>query len=578
MKDIKNFKTILYYLRNKKVMLIIYIILILLLNLTPVVKAYLWANAFQELIDGNKYGFTMYILLEGVIFVIIFPIITALSGIIYTKLENKFIENVNKDLYKKITKLPAIAFEDYSVGEFINRLNSDPDRILELLNKLIKLTGNLFIGIFIVILSFTISIKVGLEFVLLCVVMFIFANIYYPKIKKYQKEIKKESDGYVKVATQNISGIREIKSLGIEDNIINRINKIIESLFKKQIKIGNTETIYYALNNCSYIFITLLILTTMGYQLLQGDINLVSFVLLEEFIGRINKIVESLSEFGVAYNKVTVSLKRINEILKNELFDDEKFGNKEIINEKYNIKFKDVVFKYRDTDKYNILKGLNLTLEPNKKIAIVGKSGQGKSTLFNLLLRYFDCNKGTIKIDNIDIKDLSEKSLRDNISIIRQAPYLFNTTIVDNFKVVKEDVTLEEIRDVCKKAYIDDYIMSLPEKYDTIIGEGGVNLSGGQKQRLAIARTLLKNTKVILFDEATSALDNESQEYIKKTIDDLVKDHMIIIVAHRLSTIIDADIIYVISDGKMEACGTNEELLKNSDLYRKLYNPEVLDI
>ena len=207
----------------------------------------------------------------------------------------------------------------------------------------------------------------------------------------------------------------------------------------------------------------------------------------------------------------------------------------------------------------------------NKKIAIVGRSGNGKSTLFNLLLRYFDTTEGNILIDGIDIKDLTEASLRNNISIIRQTPFLFNMSILDNFKIVKPNTTLKEIREVCKKAYIDDYIMSLPNKYKTIIGEGGVNLSGGQKQRLAIARTLLLDTKIILFDEATSALDNESQEYIKKTIDNLIKDHTVIIVAHRLSTIVDADIINVIDQGKLDSSGKHEELLKNSKVYQKLY-------
>ena len=218
-----------------------------------------------------------------------------------------------------------------------------------------------------------------------------------------------------------------------------------------------------------------------------------------------------------------------------------------------------------------------MAVEPNKKIAIVGKSGQGKSTLFNLLLRYFDASKGTIELNGMNIKDISEKSLRDNISVIRQAPYLFNSTILDNFKIVDENVTLKKVREIAKKAYIDDYIMSLPNKYDTVIGEGGVNLSGGQKQRIAIARTLLKDTKVILFDEATSSLDNESQEYVKKTIDDLVKTHTIIIVAHRLSTIMDADLIYVIDEGKVSDFGTHESLMKSSKLYKKLYSPEVLD-
>mgnify|MGYP002869102201 CR=1 FL=1 len=250
--------------------------------------------------------------------------------------------------------------------------------------------------------------------------------------------------------------------------------------------------------------------------------------------------IREVSEFGVNWNKVSVSMKRIAEILNNELYQDEKFGNKTLKEKDCTVSFNDVYFKYRPEEEL-ILKGLTMEIEPHKKIAIVGKSGQGKSTVFNLLLRYFDTTDGSITVNGIDIKDLSEKALRDNISVIRQNPYLFNQTIMENFKVLKPKVTLEEVRNVCKKAYIDDYIMSLPNGYDTLIGEGGVNLSGGQKQRLAIARTLLKDTKVILFDEATSALDNESQEYIKKTIDDLVKTHTIIIVAHRLSTIQDSE-------------------------------------
>jgi ATP-binding cassette subfamily B protein len=235
------------------------------------------------------------------------------------------------------------------------------------------------------------------------------------------------------------------------------------------------------------------------------------------------------------------------------------------------IVFENVSFRYREEEK-NTLNGLNLTIPPHKKIAIVGRSGNGKSTIFNLLLRYFDPTSGRITLDDVNLNLLTEDTLRNSISIIRQTPFLFNLSIIDNFKLVKDDVSLAKVREVCKSAYIDDYIMSLPDKYDTIIGEGGINLSGGQKQRIAIARTILLNTKVILFDEATSALDNESQEYIKKTIDNLVKDHTIIIVAHRLSTIIDADIINVIDKGKLVASGTHNYLLKNCSVYQNLYN------
>jgi len=319
-----------------------------------------------------------------------------------------------------------------------------------------------------------------------------------------------------------------------------------------------------------YFLLQLIILGTSGYLVIKGKLTYALFIVIESYIWRIDGVVESLSDFGINYNKVKVSLKRIDEILNNRKYKDEKFGKKELKNTKGIIEFKSVSFKYDEDEEYT-LKGLNLKIEPNKKIAIVGRSGNGKSTIFNLLLRYFDASIGNVLVDGINIKDLTEESLRNNISIIRQSPFLFNMSILDNFKVVKEDATLEEIRDVCKKAYIDDYIMSLPNKYDTIIGEGGVNLSGGQKQRIAIARTLLINTKIILFDEATSALDNESQEYIKQTIDNLILDHTVIIVAHRLSTIVDADTICVIEDGSLEATGTHKELLKTSKTYKSLY-------
>ena len=397
---------------------------------------------------------------------------------------------------------------------------------------------------------------------------------FFPKIQKTQEKIKKESDSYVKSVTENITGIREIKSLGIKKNVEEKVFNSLDLLYKHEKKIRNYEVWYYSINNLCYFILEFLILFTAGKLFIEGKIIYAMFAMLDAYIWRVDEVVESLADFGVDYNKVVVSLKRLDEILNNRLYQDEVFGNKELTNVQGVIELKNVYFKYQN-DAGNTLNNLNLTISPNKKIAIVGRSGNGKSTIFNLLLRYFDVNDGLITIDGVNIRDLSESSLRSNISVIRQTPFLFNMSIMDNFKLVNENITIDMVRDVCKRAYIDQYIMSLPNGYDTIIGEGGVNLSGGQKQRIAIARTLLLNTKIILFDEATSALDNESQEYIKKTIDDLVKDHTLLIVAHRLSTIIDADLIYVIDKGKLESFGTHKELLKKSKVYQKLYNNEL---
>ena len=573
MKKVSTFKILFHYLKDEKLKLSIYIFLVLMTYLPSLATAYFFGAALEKLVMKDFKGFAIYLVGVQFAYIVFYTILQIPRDKIYNYLEIKFTKNVSRDLYQKIDKLPAIAFEDIGVGEFINRLYTDPERVMSLLAQLVKLICKSFVIIVVFIVSFKISLLLGFEIVLFGFIMGFISMKFFPKIKKTQENIKKESDNYVKVATENITGIREIKSLGIKKNIENNIFNILDVLFKHSKDIRNYEIIYYSLNKLAYFVLQFIILLTAGYYVVIGTLSYGMFMMLEKYIWRIDDVVESISDFGVNYNKVTVSLKRIGEIVNNELYEDEKFGKKKLKKVKGIIDFENVIFHYRE-DEEDTLKGLSMKIEPKKKIAVVGRSGNGKSTIFNLLLRYFDTSKGTIKIDGINIEDLTEKELRNNISIIRQSPFLFNLSIFDNFKLVKDNVTLEEIRKVCKKAYIDDYIMSLPNKYETIIGEGGVNLSGGQKQRLAIARTLLLNTKIILFDEATSALDNESQDYIKRTIDELVKDHTVVIVAHRLSTIVDADTIHVIDKGKLAASGTHKELLKTCKVYKGLYNSE----
>lgn len=573
MEKLKQFKIFWRYIKDDKFKLFLYVLLVALSYLPALVAVYFWGVAVEALTAKNFSLFAMYLIIYEGIYILLYTFLQIPRDYLYTYFEIKFTKNVSKELYRKMDKLPTIAFEDIGVGEFINRLYTDPDRVMELLSKMVRLICKAIVVLVVIVIAIKVSWILFAEIMLLAFIMGFISTKFFPKIKKSQEKIKKESDAYIKVATENMTGIREIKSLGISSIIENKISKVIDNLFGHTAKVRKYERWYYALNNLTYFIIQFLILLTTGKLYLNGVINLSIFLMIESYIWRIDEVVESISDFGVSFNKVTVSLKRIGEILNNELYQDEKYGTKELTDTKGIINFKNVKFKYTETEQYT-LKGLNLKIEPNQKIAIVGRSGNGKSTIFNLLLRYFDSTQGKITIDDIDIKELTEESLRKNISIIRQSPFLFNLTILENFKLVKENITLEEVRECCKRAYIDDYIMSLPDKYETVIGEGGINLSGGQKQRLAIARTLSLNTKIILFDEATSALDNESQEYIKKTIDDLVKDHTVIIVAHRLSTIVDADMIHVIENGKLAGSGCHKELLNDCPTYQNLYTKE----
>lgn len=552
----------------------ILLVILMICNYIPDLCCPIFIGKALEFLLLKKYAlFVKYLVLYFSGYVIVYGILLIPRMILYNKLQMSFINKVCKDMYNKYQNLPAIAFEKAGVGELINRLSSDPDRVLDLLNQLVKMILKIIMALIIVVVSFKISIFIGIEITIFAIIMGIISSKYFPVIKNTQKEIKKESDKLIKRATENLTGIREIKALGIKNNMINLINNDIDNYCNKSLKINRYESVYNGLNNVVYYVLQFIILLTCGYLFIKGHIVYSVLMMVHTYIWRIDEVAETLSSFGVNYNKVKVSLSRIDEVVNNKIFKDEIYGDINLNNPKGNVTFKNVSFKY--TKKENLtLDNLSLNIKTNQKTAIVGRSGNGKTTIFNLLLRYFDVTNGEVLIDGVDIKELTEESLRKTISCVRQNPFLFNMSIFENFKIVKPDITLKEVKEVCKRAYIDEYIESLPKKYNTIIGEGGINLSGGQKQRLAIARTLLLNTKIILFDEATSALDNESQKYIKMTIDDLTKDHTIIIIAHRLSTIIDADEILVIENGKLESKGNHKDLLKKSKVYKGLYENE----
>ena len=399
------------------------------------------------------------------------------------------------------------------------------------------------------------------------------SNKYLPSIKESQKEINKQKDEAVANVSENIRGIREIRALGIRKSMNNNFKNLVRNTYFKINKQMITEKNYNAWVYNLNTILEFVIFATCILLIINGTGTFAFFMAMTYYVYRFMNTIELMTNLSSSYQKMKVSMERINEILDNKLYKDETFGTVTRTDIEGNIEFKNVTFKYPNEEK-EIFKEFNIKIPTGKKIAIVGKSGQGKTSIFNLLLRYFDVDSGVILIDDLPIEDFTEDALRQNIAIIRQEPFIFNKTILENLKIIDPYMSLKKIRNACKLAEIDDYIMSLPKKYDTMIGEGGINLSGGQKQRLAIARALLKDSKIILFDEATSALDNENQAKIKKAIDNLVKDHTIIIVAHRLSTIIDADIIYLIDDGQVVDEGTHKSLLRKNEIYKTLYENE----
>lgn len=491
------------------------------------------------------------------------------------KEESKLTCLLGYNTYKKALNLPASAYEEMSSGEVINRITNDTNTLSSSFSSVLRMISSLVSSVVVLVYIFIKSWIIGLEIIFIMFILFLILRKHNPLLKKLDKARKEKQDNYTSLINESVRGIREIKTLGVKRNLLSNIHELIDDIYVRiteEIDIEkrfNIRTSFLkALLECG-VFATCVVL--LYYQ----RINLTFFIAMTYYVYRYTWLLEEINDLTQSYQKIVVSLSRVNDILENRLSKDEEFGEKFINDVQGVIEFKNVGFGYPNEE--HILNDFNLKLEPHKKIAIVGSSGQGKSTLFNLVTRVFDPNEGEITLDGINLKELSEDELRKDISIIRQEPFVFNRTIKENFEIINKDITIEEIRKCTKMAYLDDYIMSLPKGYDTVLGEGGVNLSGGQKQRLSIARTLSKGSKVILFDEATSALDNKSQEYIKKTIDELVSTHTVVIVAHRLSTIIDADIIFVVDSGKIVDSGTHKQLLKKSKIYKNLYETESLN-
>lgn len=575
MKNIKEFIPLWKLVKEDKCKFIIATLLIIISNFFSVVSGYLIGEATQYLTD-TKYAMSILYLVIYVIFNSIEDVGLYNTGSCMLELiESKVSRKLGYFTYKKAINLPAYAYEKTSSGEVINRIVSDADSLSFSFGRLVALISSLTASLIVLIYIFINSWVLGIEIIIFVGLLYLVINKYDPMLINVHKERKKSQDKFTSLVNESIRGIREIKTLGIKNNLMSNMKEIIKSIFDKSKEEVSIRRKYNALTFLLKIFLEGIVFITCAFLICNGNITIGFFVTMTYYIYRFTNLIDNINSFSQTYQKLIVSLQRVNEILENRLYEDEIFGNEKINKVKGLIEFKNVSFSYPDED--NIINDFNIKLEPNKKIAIVGKSGQGKSTLFNLITRVFDVKEGLITLDDINIKDLTEEELRKHISIIRQEPFIFNRTILENFKIIDKDIKLEDIRKYTKMAYLDDYIMSLPNKYDTVLGEGGVNLSGGQKQRLSIARTLAKNSEVILFDEATSALDNSSQDYIKKTIDNLIKDHTVVIVAHRLSTIMDADIIYLVDKGKVVDSGTHNELLKTNKTYKNLYETESLN-
>ena len=485
-------------------------------------------------------------------------------------------KNLQIKLGKEILNITQKDMEQNSSGMFIQRIMNDTEKMadfiswggLDNIRQILANIGALFA-------TQIINRQVFLYYLFVTIVLTL-VNI--KRTKKYGKkdiQFRSKSENVSGLIGELVRGIKDIKMLNAKKSFMIKLQENIIDQNQKRFEMVKINMIYkYIIDTLKAIFEFGLIILLI-YLVQNNTITIaIAIALFNYKSGIMTTVMEKISNLLDLTKSFNISCNRVFSILDNKTFAKEVFGKKHLNNIKGNVEFKNVTFGYSQDN--NILKNLNFKLISGEMIGIVGKSGAGKTTIFNLLCKMYTIKSGDILIDNENINELDEESIRGNVTIITQNPYIFNMSIRDNLKLVKEDLTDEEMIESCKLACLDEFIDSLPNKYDTIVGENGVVLSGGQKQRLAIARALIQKTKIILFDEATSSLDNETQSEIQKAILNLKNQYSILIIAHRLSTIINCDKIMILENGKITDQGNHKELLDRNNTYKTLYQTEIL--
>lgn len=570
-KQKKDGVRMLQYFKSVKASLVWFVIFTIIMCVISVVTPIVNANLLTSLTELNI-NKSMVLALIMILVSLLKVFNSYFANVVYLrKIKKNVMLNIRRDMIKNVFEMETANFDEHSSGEFTNRISSDPENISAILSVVQYSFFNLITDIFVVGYIFYLNWILGLIYVLSLYITYNYEKNTMDKLKQISEKNKIVSDKNSGLLNEVIRGIRDIKTL----NLTKKMHEMVIDGLDESTKLEGDKAIK---SSASYDItqfmqsITIFVIIVVGILLVNNNLltatNLIIIYMYKTNVYDISLCYRSVKEY---LNEYSIASKRIFEFMDNKKYPKEKFGKKELEKVDGKIEISNLSFAY---DKKKVLNNINLIIEPNDTIGIVGESGNGKTTLLNLLSKSYNVSNHKIKIDGIDINDLTKESLRDNVSVISQNPYIFNLSITDNFKLVGDNITDEQIVDACKIAQIHDYIMTLPNKYDTLLGEGGLNLSGGQRQRLAIARALLKKSKIILFDEATSALDNVTQNELQKSINNISDDYTIIIVAHRLSTIKDCNKIYVMNNGEIVASGTHKELLKN-EYYKKLYQQDI---
>ncbi|WP_077211020.1 ABC transporter ATP-binding protein [Bacillus dakarensis] len=512
-----------------------------------------------------------------VIFIVVRPPVEYYRQYFAQWTASKILYDIRDKLFTHVQKLSFKYYSNTKAGEVISRVINDVEQ-----TKSFIITGlmNLWLDVATIVIAIIIMMTMDVTLTIVSILLFPF---YAFSIKYFfgnlRKLTRKRSQALAEVQSylhERVQGMSVIKSFAIEDKEQKRFDQTNSNFLDKAIDHTKWNAKAFAVVNTITDIAPLLVIGFSGYQVINENLSIGEMAAFIAYIDRLYNPLRRLVNSSTTLTQSIASMDRVFEFV-DEKYDIDDSPNAIFCeNVKGHIEFKNVSFSY-DEKEEEVLKNISLDVKQGETIALVGMSGGGKSSLVSLIPRFYDVTEGAILLDGTDIRTFKVRSLRDNIGMVLQDNILFSESVKSNILIGKSDATEEEIIDAAKAANAHDFIMNLPEGYDTKVGERGVKLSGGQKQRVAIARVFIKNPPILILDEATSALDLESEHLIQEAIEKLAKDRTTFIVAHRLSTITNVDRIVVIDNGKVIEIGSHEELMAKQGNYYKLFQIQQLE-
>jgi len=565
----KNLKKVFPLYAKHKGLFIFLAIIVIVQGVLGIFEPIFAAKGWAFLADGQfelaiKYMLIMFAIgLVGIL-------LRGLNDFLYTKMTLKIKYDLTDKMINSINSTKMKVLDGVGLGEIADRMSTDISKVsqvyFDILGIIFAMITNVVFLIYIAFLNIYMFFVILVYILLLYIVCTLRSRNW---IRGWQI-IKKSHDQARISYFEQISGIRDVKLLNITESFTDFSNKKFKYALGIEEKINFNRNLFRRVETALALIFEVVFMLFGVLFVEKAVLTLAGLLIIYIYRGKIEKLVSGITNVKEFTADGEISATRIFEII--DGYEKETFGDRELQNFSGNIQLKDVSFGYNKD--VSVLNNLNMEFKNGEVTAIVGKSGAGKTTILNLIAKLYDINQGDILFDGISISKLTKNSIRGNVAEVSQSPYIFNASIRENLLFTKPEATEEEIIDALKKAEIYNDVLQMPNGVDTQIGERGVKLSGGQRQRIAIARLLLKDSKVIVFDEATSALDNNRQKEIVELLNSFKKDRTVIIVAHRLSTIVGSDRIYMLGDGQVIAEGKHDWLMHNCQEYRQLYKLE----